>query len=256
MKLSLNTSVAASGGVQMLSRNVRSAFRSFQKTTSGLAINSAADDPAGLVISERLRTRIASLNQEIENTTNNIFAHRVAASTVDGLRSGLQQIRSLAVAAANGGGNSPEAQASYARAAGDLVTRFNDAVKASKYNGIKLVKGIESALGDLPLLEDVDLSSPKSAEDAIAIVDDAMQQLDDTAVRIGSTIENDLESRLASLETERQNLLAAESVIRDTDYAVELSNLVRSRISVQVSAALLSHSALNGEAVLGLLNNR
>ncbi|RME27648.1 MAG: hypothetical protein D6800_04765, partial [Candidatus Zixiibacteriota bacterium] len=231
-------------------------FTTMGKLSSGVRINSAADDPAGLVISERLRSRIAELNGEIQNTTNNVFKYDYASAALGGLRSQLNSLRSLALAAANAGGNTETMQQTFEQSAQETVATYNQAVTDAEYNGARLFDGSAGALGTLPLVENIDLSSPEKAQDAIATIDEALQQVNSLDVQIGSTVKDRFQSELASLETERQNLLAADSVIRDTDYAVGISRLVRSRIAVQVSTALLAQGNLNGQLVLGLLDSK
>jgi flagellin len=234
-------------------RNMMNAYRSLQRLSSGLRINSAADAPAELVISERLRSQIAGLSQKIENTSANISKYQTASSELSEMRSQLTDIRTLAVGAANEAGNSEAAQAAYAATAGHIVDRYNETIKTATYNGAELLDGSEGSVAEVKPLESVDLSTAESAQASIETIDKAINELDEQVVKVGATQRNDLESQMQSLEITRQNLIAAESQLRDTDYAAEFSSFVRGSIQTRASMAMQAHSRLNAEVILGIL---
>ena len=229
-------------GVYNLASQLKATFKSMEKLSSGLAINWAADDPAGLVISEQLRAQTASLNQEIENVSNLINKYETASSTVSTLRTQLTELRTLAVGASNTALNSEEAQQAYDVAAGSLVTTYNQIVQNAEYNGSKLFDGSENSLAEIPTLEGVDLSSAEAASTSIAAIDEATAGLDAVQVDLGATQKNELEARLRSLQVTRQNLIASESQIRDTDYATEYANYMVHLLTAQATMAMLAHS--------------
>ncbi|MDD5426319.1 MAG: flagellin [candidate division Zixibacteria bacterium] len=227
---------------------------SMEKLSSGLRINRASDDPAGLVISEKLRSQIGSLNQEIENLSASINRYETASSTVSSLRSYLTEIREHAVAASNDGYLSDEARDALAVAAESLVETYNDTVANAEYNGSPMFDGSERALAEVAAiaLEKVDFSSPEAAAETISTIDQAIRDIDSVQIELATTQKNDLKSRLSSLEVTRENLNAAESQIRDTDYALEVSNFIGSMIRTQASLAMLTYSAISGASVLKL----
>jgi len=252
---SIKTNVSAG----WLSNSANTEFGNFissmRKLSSGLRINSGADDPAGLVISEQLRSRIASLNQEIENTSAQISKYETASSQVMEMRSKLTEMRTLAIGAANEGFNSEAAQQAYANTANYIADRFNaDAANAS-YNGIALFDGSETALGEVTELTGVDLSTPQAAQDSIAAIDEKIAEIDALQVDIGATQKNELESQRRSLEVTSQNLQAAESQLRDTDFAMEYSSMVGNLIRMQSSLALMSHHEVSSKGVFKLLSS-
>ena len=122
-----------------LSSNYLSLMSPLEKLASGLSINRASDGPAALVISEQLRTQIASLNQEIENTSAMIGKYETASSFVSEIRSKLTELRTLAIGAANEGGNSESAQAAYAATADYIVSSHNHVLETAEYNGMSLL---------------------------------------------------------------------------------------------------------------------
>ena len=113
MPMRINYNNSSARGVYDLNRSYQMLMAAMEKLSSGLRINRASDDPAGLVISEQMRSQIASLNQEIENTSLTIRKYNTADATVSQMRSVLQGVRSMAVGAANGGINDQAAYDAY-----------------------------------------------------------------------------------------------------------------------------------------------
>jgi flagellin len=228
--------------------------RTQEQLSSGLKINRAADGPAELVISEKLRSQIASLNQEIENLSMSINKYEYASSSVGQMRARLTELRSLAVGAANEGVNSENMQTAYDTAAQSIVSEYNDLAANAEYNCNKLFDGSEDSLGIISSLNGIDLTSASAAEQSIVIIDEAIKQVDQTQVNIGATQANNLESQRASLEVKRENLIAAESQLRDTDYALQYATIIRAIITHNAGIALLAHSLFNAEGVMQLLS--
>jgi len=243
----------------MLALHINSSFakmyKSMEKLSSGYKINSAADGPAQLVISEQLRAQIASLNQEIENTNSLIYKYQTGSSSLMGLRSQLTELRTLAVGAANEGLNNEEAQEAYQAAADCIVNCYNDTIANAEYNGAAMFDGSEGSLGELANLDGIDLSSAEAAAASIDRIDEAITEVDGLQTQLGSTQRYQLESHLASLRVTSQNLQAAESSIRDTDYGMEFSRFVAEQIKFNVGLALLSHHSMTSGSVLGLIKS-
>jgi flagellin len=255
MMLSMNSNVAASSGLQGFRSGYARMFAAMQKLASGFAINSAADDPAGLVISEQLRSRIGSLNAEIDALSANINRYETASSTISEMQDQLIELRTLAVAAVNEGGNSEEAQQACATAANDLTKRYNDLISSADYGSQKLFGTDPGALADIPELSGVDLSNPEAAADSLSVIDDAQRNLSDTQMALASEEKYSLQSRRDSLEVTRENLIAAESRLRDTDYAQTYSDFVASLIQTRASVAMLAHANIAGSEIVKLLKS-
>jgi len=224
-----------------------------QTLSSGQMINSAADGPASLVISETLRSQIATLGQEIENTTNLISKYGTASYTVSGLRGQLTELRTLAVDAANEGGNNASSQAALERVGVALVNTFNNTASNAEFNGTSLLDGSTGSLANVAQLKDIDFSSSQAAQDSMAVIDQAISDLDTVQINLGSTQKNELEAKVVSLRNTHQNLVAAESQIRDTDMFQQISVSMGEQMKFQIGLALMSHSNLNSNTVLKLL---
>lgn len=228
---------------------------SVEKLSSGYRINKASDGPADLVISEQLRTRIASLNQEMENKSLQIAKYQTASAHTSELRSYLTEIRTLAVQAANSGFNSEAAQEAINSAAISITDGYNRIIETAEYNGSYLFDGEEGSVAKISLLDQIDVSSAEAAEQTISRVDEAIAELDSVQIKIGSKQKYELERGLASLEVTYQNLVAAESQIRDTDIAATFSKFTADIMKLNFSLSLMSHSKLNTKTTFNLIGN-
>ena len=233
-----------------INRNSRSLFSSMEKLSSGLKINRASDNPAGLVISEQLRAQIASLGQEIENINANMNKYSTADSMVGVMRDQLVDMRAMAVGAANTAFNSPEAQEAYQRSGELLSESYNRQVENAEYNGSKLFDGSEGSVAKIDKMATLDFSSADTVEASIVEIDKAMAQLDTVQIEIGAKQKNEFEAMRASKMVSRENLIAAESSLRDTDFGLEFTNMIKSSMQLKVGMALLAHSKINGQTVL------
>ena len=253
MSISIRTDLGSRLTVAAFNQNWNDLYGSLERLATGRRISSAADDPAGLVISKRLQSQIASLNQEIENITATIGKYQTVSGSIGELRDQLTELRSLAVGASNAAFNDEGAQEAYAVAAESLVNTYNRTIANARYNGAPTLDGSEGSLATVAQLEGIDLSSPESAAAAIETIDRAASALDQTIIELGATQRNDLESRRQTLEVTCQNLTAAESAIADTDYALEMSTFTSSLIRSQATMALLGHSFLTNQTVVSLM---
>ncbi len=255
MTLSIKTDAGAMSLLRSINSSRSMMFRSLERLSSGLRINRASDGPADLVISEKLRTQIASLNQEIENISANIGRYQYASSSAGQLRSKLTELRTLALGAANEGGNDEAGQAAYEAAAVATTASYNHLIDAAEYNGTNVLDGSQGALADVSKLNDIDLSSPEAAVESLAAIDAAIAGVDQVVVELGATQKNQLESQRASLEVTKSNLISAESNIRDADYALEFTNFIAESFKRRASVFLLAHSNINASTVLTLFGH-
>jgi flagellin len=242
-----------------LSRNIGLTYKflgkSMEKLASGLRINHAADDLAGLIISEQMRTRLASLNQEIENISNQVNKYETAGSALLQLRGQLTELRSLAVAAANEGGLDESSRQAYQDEADNIVSSYNSLIDNAQYGRQNLIDGSEGSVAGGNKINHLDLSDAQAAGEAIEYIDEEISQLETVIANVGATQKYSLESRLNNLRIESENLTAAESQIRDLDYAIEYANFVKHQILLQSNMSLLAHAAMSPGTVLLLMNS-
>ncbi|MDF1545641.1 MAG: flagellin [bacterium] len=254
MSLAIKLNSSPLSLLNSLNQHNNNLYRSMEKLSSGYRINRASDGPADLVISEQLRARISSLQQEIENSRNQLSRYETGQSAVMELRNYLTDLRSLAVGASNEGFNSSEVQAAYESEAQSIMSSYNELISGAEFNGRPLLDGSEGSLAAIPDLTNVDLSSASSATASLAVIDEAISGVDEAMVEIGSTQRYELESSIRSMEVTRENLVASESMIRDVDMASEYTNFIQETFQTRLGLALLAHSAVSAETVLSLFD--
>lgn len=233
--------------------NYRSILSGFEKISSGYRINKASDDPAGLVISEQLRASIASLGAEMKNSQMQIAKYETASATIAELRSQLTEIRTLAVHASNGGFNSESSQEALDISANYIKDSYNRIVVTAGYNGVSLFDGSDGSLAIISELDNIDLSSPELAGDTIARIDSAVAELDSVQIELGSTQKNELERGYASMQITQQNLIAAESGIRDVDFFKTYSKLSTDIMKMKIGLSLMNHSFVTSKGIIDLI---
>lgn len=248
-------------------------MKSMERLSTGLRINRAADDPAGLAISERMRAQIRGLKQASRNAQDGISLLQVAEGALDGTTAILHRIRELCVQAATGTYNTVDLEG-IQNEIDELIEAINGISSGTEFNGKSLLNGsVEgeeqafilqiganagqnmtitlsnmsaSALGidSINILED--------ADGYISIVDDAIQKVSSERSKIGA-YQNRLEHTINNLENNAINLQAAESRIRDADIAEEMMSYVKNSILLQVAIAMLAQANMIPQLVLQLL---
>jgi flagellin len=253
MGISILNNVGIMGTVRNISTMQRSLLKTGSKLSSGLRINQASDDPAGLVISERMRAQIGSIAQELTNLDNNINKSNAADQMMAGLEDKLVELREMAIGAADSASNDSNTLQAYQQAADNAVGAYNRVIESSNYGSQTLLDGSEGSVTDLQSLEGIDLSSPEKAAESIEKIDAALSDLNAKHIEVGSNTANYMESFRSNLEIAQNNMVAAESAIRDTDYALEKANMMSLLIKEQAGLALLAQGNLNAKSVFGLL---
>jgi flagellin len=253
MGISILNNVGIMGTVRNISTMQRSLLKTGSKLSSGLRINQASDDPAGLVISERMRAQIGSIAQELTNLDNNINKSNTADQMMTGLEDKLVELREMAIGAADSASNDSNTLQAYQQTAKNAVGAYNRVIETSNYGSQTLLDGSEGSVTDLQKLENIDLSSPEKAAESIEKIDAALSDLNAKHIEVGANTANYMESFRSNLEIAQNNMVAAESAIRDTDYALEKANMMSLLIKEQAGIALLAQGNLNAKSVFGLL---
>ena len=274
MGLQIATNVGALNAYRNLSANQNDVSKSLEKLSSGLRINRAADDAAGLAISEGLRSQVNGLNVAARNAQDGISVIQTAEGALTEVHSILQRVRDLAVQAGNDSNNADSRTAIKTEidALGDELTRV---AESTNFNGIKLLNGdnasltfqvgagstaaedqIAVTLTDFSALgADVKALTVDTAANALASI--AALDTEITAVstaRAGyGAVQNRFESTINSLQVSAENLSAAKSRIADTDMAAEMVRYTASNILQQAGTAMLAQANQSGQGVLQLL---
>ncbi|WP_163338132.1 flagellin [Desulfopila sp. IMCC35008] len=263
-----------SGGASStyLNRAQSGVKKAMNRLSTGLKINSAKDDAAGLAISDRMNVQIRGLNQAIRNANDGISLTQVADGALSESSDILQRMRELSLQASNGIYNSSD-RASMNKEFSQLQTELGRISENTTFNGKQVLNGdlsggasfqvganegetIEVALeGSSPQdlgVEELNIRSVDGAQNALAAIDDALATISARRGELGAT-QNRFESTIANLSNISENVSASRSRVADADYAAEVSNLLRSRILEQAGIAMQSHAKQSAETVLGLL---
>jgi len=241
---------------------------SIQKTGSGLRINSAQDDAAGLAIAERMNTLVRGLNVSIRNASDGISMAQVAEGGLDQVNDVLQRMRELAVQSANGA-NSSDDRANLNAQYRALNSEISQIASATKFNGEAVLAnagssvdfqvgpnvGVDETLS-VDLVDIKPLSSNIETYDgslaSIAEIDSMIAAVSNSRAQFGST-QNLFESTIANLQEGVENQSAARGRIMDADFAMETARLTHSQILQQAGTAISSQANVTQQSVMQLL---
>jgi len=267
----INHNIMALNAWRGLSQTNSALSKSMEKLSSGLRINRAADDAAGLAISEKMRGQIRGLNQAVRNAQDGISLLQTAEGALNETHSILQRMRELAVQSANDT-NTDADRVQIQQEVNQLLEELNRIAENTEFNTQKLLDGTlsgalihiganasqflsitiatmtASALG----VNSVTVSTQAAANQAVSTVQSAIDKVSSERSKLGA-IQNRLEHTIANLGVAAENLTAAESRIRDVDMAQEMMNFTRNQILVQAGTVMLAQANMAPQAVLRLL---
>ncbi len=272
MGLRINQNIAAQNAYRNLSVTDGQMSKSLEKLSSGFRINRAADDAAGLSISEGLRAQIGGLKVATRNAQDGISVVQTAEGALTETHAILQRMRDLSVQAANGGSQDTSAQAAADTEFGELkaeLTRISDTTKFGSqplldgsYAGVFQVGANSGETITVTVAQDFDstglgvngsdLTSTANANTALTAVDTAIATVSTERAKLGA-YQNRLEHTVNNLSVAVENLSASESRIRDTDMASEMVAFTRSQILSQAGTAMLAQANQAPQGVLQLL---
>ncbi len=273
MGFRINTNVSSINAQRNLLRTSLAFSRSLERLSSGLRITRAADDAAGLALSERFRAQIASLSQARRNANDGVSLLQVAEGSLAETSANLIRLRELAVQAANGTLGSSE-RATLNSELQALTSEISRIAEITEFNGTNVlndssatltfqvgpdagaaneitVSGVNATASALSI-DSLDISTASGATSALAAIDDAVDQVASLRAGFGAS-QNRLESAIRSIGVAIENSAAAESRIRDVDVAAESSLLARAQLLQQAGVASLVQANLNSSVVLRLL---
>ncbi|MDE6433360.1 MAG: flagellin [Lachnospiraceae bacterium] len=260
---------------RMLGQNVKAVAKSTEKLSSGYQVNRAADDAAGLSISEKMRNQIRGLNQAVKNAEDGISLIQTAEGNMNEIHSILQRMGELAIKARNDV-NASEDRQTIQDEIKQLKEEICSITKKAEFNGTKLLDGSMSLAnsgkqlqvganqGELLRisisgtslkklgLKATSVTTAKSASAAIAQIQSAIKMVSAQRSLLGA-IQNRLEYTINNLENYSENLTSAESQIRDTDMATEMVNYSKNNILQQAAQSMLSQANQATQSVLSLL---
>lgn len=275
MGLFVNTNVSALNAQRQLSDVGSNLSTSFERLSSGFRINSAADDAAGLQISNRLTSQVEGLNQAVRNANDAISLTQTAEGALDEVTNSLQRIRTLAIQSQNGINSSADRTALQQEVTA-LVNEISRVASDTQFAGVDILTGGFSAaflvganagqtisvnlsssdgasFGASGLgVGTVDVSTVADASAALASIDTAISSIGATRAELGA-LQNRFQSTIRNLSNISENVAGARSRVRDTDFATETAELTRNQIIQQASVSVLSQANQRPQTALSLL---
>jgi len=267
MSLRINTNVEALQAHTALTRSATSVSKSMERLSSGSRINHAADDAAGLAISEKMRGQIRGLAQAQRNAQDGISLVQTAEGNLDEVHSMLQRVRELAVQYKNGTLSAAN-QTAIQSEVNQLVSEIERIGGSAKFNGISLLSDSGTKVtfqvgandGEVITVSLISLATTASTASLVDLSDASILSSIDTAIDAVSSaradfgaVQNRLEHTLSVNASYQENLVGAESRIRDVDMAEEMVNLTKSQILQQAGTAMLAQANQAPQSVLQLL---
>ena len=258
---------------RMLGLTASSQAKSTEKLSSGYKINRAADDAAGLAISEKMRRQVRGLTQASANAQDGVSCVQTAEGALNEVHDMLQRMNELAVKAANGT-NQSEDQSYIQKEVDQLISEIDRVSNTSTFNekmlldgtftSVSLQVGSESAAGnqiEITIasmgstglgIDSAKVSTVGDAKTTIGLVKTAIKTLNDQRADLGA-IQNRLEHTINNLDNVVENTTAAESRVRDTDMASEMVKYSNNQILAQAGQAMLAQANQSNQGVLSLL---
>ena len=282
MGLRIQNNIEAFNTHRQLSATSNQAAKSMEKLSSGYRINRAADDAAGLAISEKMRGQIGGLAQAQRNAQDGISLVQTAEGALTEVHSMLQRVRDLKVQF-NNGTNSDDDKTAIAAEVFQIASEIKDISSQTKFNGTAVFSAtgftfqvgandsetiattatnfsgsVAAGAGLSEITTLADTAAAKTALSSggslanISTLDDAIKNVSSARANFGA-VQNRLEHRLNNLATYQENLTASESRIRDVDMAAEMTKFTKLNILQQAGTSMLAQANQAPQGVLSLL---
>ena len=268
MPQTINTNVASLNAQRNLTHSQTSLATSMQRLSSGLRVNSAKDDAAGLAIAERMNTQVRGLNVAIRNANDGISLAQTAEGALATVTDALQRMRELAVQSINGSNGAGD-RANLDAEFQNLKAQVASIASQTKFNGIAILAGgagaqvfqVGANSGDTLTLTTVAVTAVTGAVNTAAAADAALGTLDAQLDAINTdrasygAAMSGLQFAIQNLQVAAENQSAARGRIMDADFAAETANLARAQILQQAGTAMVAQANQLPNQVMALLRN-
>jgi flagellin len=274
MAQAINTNLMSLNAQRNLNTSQSALATSLQRLSSGLRVNSAKDDAAGLAIAERMHAQVRGMNVAIRNASDGISLAQTAEGAIGKIGDALQRMRELAVQSANGtnsAGDRTNLQTEFAQLQEEVTrlvggTTFNNTALLNAATAFAFQVGAGTAAQDTITVTAVNLTptdtavaaldiSGATAAGATAAITALDTAIDDvtTARATWGAVQNRFEGVISNLQVSAENLAAARGRIMDADFAAETASLTRAQILQQAGTAMLAQANAAPQNVLTLL---
>ncbi|MBJ7552785.1 flagellin [Marinomonas spartinae] len=292
MALYVNTNISSLNAQRQLMKSGSTLDVAFQRLSSGKRINSAADDAAGLQVSNRLSAQVNGLNQSVRNANDGISVAQTAEGALDETTNMLQRIRTLSLQASNGS-NTDEDRKAIQQEVGQLSKEINRVASDTTFGGRNLLdgtydgvfqvgadsnqtisfnmknagaagsidfagnggftmSGLSSQASSQVSISTASVTSMTNAQSMVSVVDSMISAVDSKRAELGA-IQNRFSSTVNNLSNITENVTAARARIEDTDFAKETAALTSAQILQQASSSILSQANQRPQTALSLL---
>lgn len=272
MAMNINTNVASLAAQKNLGANQKLLQQSFNRLSSGLRVNTAADDAAGLAISESMKSQIRSYNVAERNASDGISMSQTAEGALGEVHDILGRMRELSMQSSNGSLTSAD-RTQIDSEFGTLTDEITRIQGSAKFNGVSVVAAATSSLtfqvglndsssdqitvsfGGVALttlLNSTSVDTITNAKASLANIDAAISSVSSSRAGFGAAM-NRLEIASSNIQTMRLNLSAANSRIRDVDVASETANLSRNQVLTQAGVSVLAQANQLPQTAFGLI---
>jgi flagellin len=278
----INHNLSAVFAHRQLKFNYGSIDKNVEKLSSGMRINRGGDDPAGLAVSEKMRTQIRGLRQAARNIEDATSFIQTTEGYLQESQDVIQRIRELAIQSSNGI-YTPEDRMQIQVEVSSLLNEVDRVATTAQFNGMNMLTGAfaDPAAGGTPTgsmwfhlgpnanqrvvayvgtmtgaglgIADVSISTPEAANASIAKLDNALTRISKQRADLGA-YQSRMEKAVAGVMSAYENTMASESRIRDTDMAEEMVDYVKNQILVRTGVAMLAQANMKSASVLDLLS--
>jgi len=275
----INNNIGALNSQKNVNNNNNAVANRMEKLSSGMQINKAADNAAGLAISEKMRTSILGALQASRNTQDAVSMIQVAEGGLQSMQGMLQRARELAVQSANGTNDNSVDRAAMQGEFENIVAELDETVNTTQFNGLNVLDGTNNTTiqagpnaedtvnveitgmtagellnfsGDYDSATDANVASAAAASSSLGTLDSAINDVSMQRAELGA-MQNRLEFRMQALDIQAENATAAESRIRDTDMARMMSDLTAKNILQKASTAMLAQANARPQSIVGML---
>lgn len=277
MSISIRTNTSSLNAQRTLGKTQTALKENMSKLSSGFRVRSAADDAAGLAISEKMKAQIRSLHQAERNANDGISLIQTADGALNELHGIMDRMRELGVQSANGTYTNADRKFLNDEF-GALKSEIDRIVKVTEFNGHKLADGTVSSLtfqiginstandkisvslasmgtsnlGGATKVSALSVSTVTKSLNAITMIDDAIGDISTQRSKLGA-VQNRLQVASSNLASYRENLSSANSQIRDVDVANETADMARNNILMQAGVSVLAQSNQMPQIALNLI---
>ncbi|ATC98046.1 MAG: flagellin [Pseudomonadota bacterium] len=271
MALYVNSNITSLNAQRQLANSTNALSTSFQRLSSGLRVNSAADDAAGLQIGTRLQSQVNGANQGARNANDGISLSQTAEGALEETTNMLQRMRVLSIQSANGSNTDSDREA-LQKEFSELQSEIDRVATDTTFGGVNILNGtydtdyqvgpdanqtiqvkITTNMNTTGLaLSDDSISTAAGAQTAIAALDDALSTVNAVRADLGAK-QNRFSSTIRNLKSVAENVSASKSRIMDTDFAAESAALARNQVLQQASSSMLAQANQQPQIALSLL---